>query len=142
MDNLFRHDMSLMDIEQRLESYFLHRENHHHLLCRIPLSPTDCELMIRKFTSLSRFQNEAGIYEELTLSIVVMWAFCFKYNMYKEQFLDKMAHYTDTLPQHLGRYYKDLLYSVFDEYGLETFGKDTNSMESLCEIIEMHAKMS
>ena len=148
MDNLFRQEMNLMNMEQHLQTYFspktaAHRENyHHHLICHIPLSPNDCGLMVEKFNSLTRFENEIGIYEDLALSIIVMWAFCNKYNIHKNDFLNRLIHHTDSLPQHRGRYYKILVFPVFDEYGLETFGKSINTIETMCEVIDMHVKMS
>lgn len=143
MDNLFRPEMNLMEMEQHLQTYFSHRENyHHHLICQIPLSPADCGLMVQKFDSLTRFENEIGIYEDLALSIIVMWTFCNKYNINKNDFLNRLIHHTNSLPQHRGRYYKVMLFPVFDEYGLETFGRNINTIETLCEVIDMHVKIS
>ena len=143
MDNLFRPEMNLMEMEQHLQTYFSQRENYHHqLICKIPLSPADCRLMVQKFDSLTRFENEIGIYEDLALSIIVMWTFCNKYNIYKNDFLNRLIHHTDSLPQHRGRYYKVMLFPVFDEYGLETFGRNINTIEIMCEVIDMHVKIS
>ncbi len=140
MDNLFNDNMTLVDIEHRLQTFFLDTGNHHYMLCSIPLTLSDCHYMVKKFKSLTRFQNESGIYEDFSLSIVVMWAFCQKYNLYRENFLELMEHYMDHMPQHCARYYVCLMHSVFDEYDLETFGYETYTIEDLCQIIHKHAE--
>jgi len=142
MDNLFNNNMTLVDIERRLQTFFLDAGNHHYMLCSIPLTVSDCNYMVKKFKSLTRFQNESGIYEDFRLSIVVMWAFCQKYNLYREKFLNLMEHYMDHMPQHCARYYVSLMHSVFDEYELETFGYETYTIEDLCQIIHKHAEYS
>lgn len=138
MENLFKPDMTLQQMNKILERYCFDSNGKTVLATKaIPLTYEDYRLMKDRLDNFINFNGDASGYFDVQLSIIITWIFAEKFHQkdLSKTFIQSLM----TLPQHHFKSYIDMMASTMIEYNLETFGEDYEELSGLCNIIHKHA---
>ena len=138
MMNLLNPTMSLYDIESVLEHYCLSTLDSNVIITRsIPLSWEDYALMHNLILNFVNMTGDVSAYSGFQLTLLVTWVMGEKYTGHSLR--GEVFSGISKLPQHHLRYYIDMFVSTFNEYYIETFDEDYDSLDGICKIVSRHA---
>ncbi len=138
MMNLLNPTMNLYDIESVLEHYCLSTLDSNVIITRsIPLSWEDYALMHNLLHNFVNMTGDVSAYSGFHLTLLVTWIMGEKFagHHLRSQLWEDISK----VPQHHMRYYIDMFASTFNEFYIETFDEDYDSLDGICRIISRHA---
>ena len=138
MSNLFKPEMTLQEMNDILEGYYLNHKGSLILAIKIfPVTEEDYQLLKSRVKGYVNYTGDVSAYFEVRLCILITWIFgeFFQNKSLSKVFTKDMMK----LPQHHLKSYFGMFAATMIEYNLDTFGEDYEDMNSICNIIHKHA---
>lgn len=138
MKNL-REPLSLLEIENLLAKELKDPKKTMRVLGDMDINYEDYLYLILKLKGLDLYKGNLKVLEKYKLSLIISWSFALRMEKAENIGYERLKKIIVNLLQHQFRFCINLFANVFDEYGIETFALDINSLESLLSVIALHA---
>lgn len=137
--NILDADLTLLELEELLELEMRNEEKDIRIIGDLDLSYEDYKYMILRLKGLTKYRWNMEVFEKYKLCIITSWVFTLRYETDKNFMYDKVKRLLNGLQQHHLRYCIKMCASAFEEYGIETYGIDTQTLEGIFELSAIHA---
>lgn len=139
--NILDADLTLYEIEHRLEETFRAEENVIHTIGDLELSYEDYKYLILKIKGLTKYITRVEVFQQYKLSILTAMVFSVRYGgdirgVY-HSILDVLTHFQ----QHHVRYVMRICQNVFYDFGLPIYGIRFSSVGDVFHLITIHANL-
>ncbi len=129
--------MTLKGIEKRLEKELSDTR----IIGDMDFSYEDYRFLATKVKGLLKFQSSLSDLRDYKLCLATYWVFTLKYEDINKAGFQDVMKLINRLPQYQVKYFLNLSLEAYHEYGIDTFGKDDASVETVSSITAMHAGM-
>jgi hypothetical protein len=137
--NLLQTPLTLLEIEHLLERELMDEEKGIRLISDLNLTYEEYCFLSLKAKGLMKYENNLVMLEKYRFVILVTWVFSLQYGNLEKVKYKNMWNKFSSLQQHVLRKTINVIAETFDENGINTFGKDTYTMEGLFSLIGIHA---
>jgi hypothetical protein len=137
--NVFATSSSLLEIEKTLVEELSKEENDINFIGDLNLSYEDYRYLVMKLKKIQRHKYCISLLERYRCSIVTAWTFSLKFEKKERTSYFIAKRIMEDIPQHQLRYSLNILFLVFEEYGIINFRADKKNMERLFSIVEINS---
>lgn len=136
---LLQTPLTLLEIEHLLERELTDEGKGLRIVSDLNLTYEEYCFLSLKTKGLQRYENDLVMLEKYRFAILVSWVFSLQYGNLEKVNYSNMCRKISNLQQHIMRKTINIIAETFDENGINTYGKDTSTMEGLFSLIGIHA---
>ncbi|WP_167958315.1 hypothetical protein [Anaerosporobacter faecicola] len=137
--NLLQKPLSLLEIEEMLENEFRDDQKGIRIIGDLDLTYEDYCFLELKAKGLQRYSNNMVMVEKYRFVVLTTWVFALRYGNLDKINMAKVSKKFTSLQQHIMRKSIHIISETFDEFGLNTYGQNTYTLEGLLTAIGLHA---
>lgn len=136
---LLQTPLTLLEIEHLLERELTSEGKDIRIVSDLNLTYEEYCFLSLKAKGLQRYENNLVMLEKYKFVILVSWVFSLQYGSLEKVKYSNMCSKFSNLQQHIMRKTINIIAETFDENGINTYDKDTYTMEGLFSLIGIHA---
>lgn len=138
---LFSADLTLYEMEQRLEHCFLGNDRKIRIIGDLNLSSEDYKYLNFKLKGILHYISRVEVMEQYRFSILTTLVFAIRYEKNVMATLKYYEQYMIQFQQHQYRFCMRMLADTFHEMALSTYGIKIHAYQELIEVLTIHASL-